>query len=187
MLLFRDRFAVSKPLSQIQRSTLSPLQDADPTPSFGGFGVTLDVIQLFKPFLEDAKITCDVQLYEGQLRVWGSVAALESILTNLITNAVNAFTQQQQAQLERRILVTTQVSENTLLISVKDNGPGITNLPVDEIWLPGRTSTPGGTGLGLTIVKDSVSDLGGDVHAIANGELGGAEIVVTLPLMGVEG
>ena len=39
VLLFRDRFAVTKPLSQIQRSTLWPLQDADPTPSFGGFGL----------------------------------------------------------------------------------------------------------------------------------------------------
>ena len=57
---------------------------------------------------------------------------------------------------------------------------------MDEIWLPGRTSTPGGTGLGLTIVRDSVTDLGGQVHAIAKGELGGAEIVVALPLMGVE-
>ena len=32
-------FAVSKPLSQIHRSTLLPLQDTDPTPSFGGFGL----------------------------------------------------------------------------------------------------------------------------------------------------
>ena len=40
MLLFWDRFAVTKPLSQIQRSTLWPLQDADPTPSFGGFGLS---------------------------------------------------------------------------------------------------------------------------------------------------
>ena len=148
--------------------------------------VTLDVVQLFEPFLEDAKITCDVRFYDGSLRVWGSVAALESILSNLITNSVNAFTQQKQGQLERGILVTTQVSENTLLMSVKDNGPGIVALPVDEIWLPGRTSIPGGTGLGLTIVKDSVSDLGGHVHAIAKGELGGAEIVITLPLMGVD-
>ena len=148
--------------------------------------ITQDVIQLFEPFLEDAMITCDVRLCDGRVRVWGSVAAMESILSNLITNAINAFTQQQQSQLERRILVTTQISENTLLISVKDNGPGITILPIDDIWLPGHTSLPGGTGLGLTIVKDSVSDLGGQVHAIAKGELGGAEIVVTLPLMGVE-
>ena len=37
VLLFRERFSVSKPLSQMRRSTFLPLQDADPTPSFGGF------------------------------------------------------------------------------------------------------------------------------------------------------
>ena len=37
VLLFWDCFAVTKPLSQIQRSTLWPLQ-ALTTPSFGGFG-----------------------------------------------------------------------------------------------------------------------------------------------------
>ena len=39
MLLLWDCFAVTKPLSQIQKSTLWPLQDANPTPSLGGFGV----------------------------------------------------------------------------------------------------------------------------------------------------
>ena len=41
MLLFRDWFAVSIPLSQIQRSALWPPQDIDPTPSLGGFGLSL--------------------------------------------------------------------------------------------------------------------------------------------------
>ena len=35
---FRAVF-VTKPLSQIHRSTFLPLQDANPTPSFGGFGL----------------------------------------------------------------------------------------------------------------------------------------------------
>ena len=34
---------VSKPLSQIHRSTFLPLQDTDPTSSFGGFGVSLTI------------------------------------------------------------------------------------------------------------------------------------------------
>ena len=41
MLLLWDCFAVTKPLSQIQKSTLWPLQDANPTPSLGGFGFRL--------------------------------------------------------------------------------------------------------------------------------------------------
>ena len=39
MLLLWDCFAVTKQLSQIQRSTLWPLQDANLTPSIGGFGL----------------------------------------------------------------------------------------------------------------------------------------------------
>ena len=39
MLLLWHCFAVTKPLSQIQRSTLWPLQDANQTPSLGGFGL----------------------------------------------------------------------------------------------------------------------------------------------------
>ena len=37
--LFLAGFPVPKPLSQMRRSTFLPLQDADPTPSFGGFGL----------------------------------------------------------------------------------------------------------------------------------------------------
>ena len=42
VLLFWGQFSVSKPLSQKHGSTFLPLQDADPTPSFGGFGVKQD-------------------------------------------------------------------------------------------------------------------------------------------------
>jgi len=63
-----------------------------------------------------------------------------------------------------------------------DNGPGIRGLTVDEIWLPGKTTTPNGTGLGLTIVRDAVVDLGGKTYAISSSEFGGAEIIVELPI-----
>ena len=46
VLLFWDRFSVSKPLSQMRRSTFLPLQDADPTPSFGGFGFSKPILGL---------------------------------------------------------------------------------------------------------------------------------------------
>ena len=38
VLVLWDRFFAAKPLSQMRRSTFLPLQDANPTPSFGGFG-----------------------------------------------------------------------------------------------------------------------------------------------------
>ena len=38
--MFWGRLCWFKTISQIHRSTLLPLQDTDPTPSFGGFGLT---------------------------------------------------------------------------------------------------------------------------------------------------
>ena len=49
VLLFRGRFFATKPLSQKHRSTFLPLQDANPTPSFGGFGLSLGVTQDRRP------------------------------------------------------------------------------------------------------------------------------------------
>lgn len=67
-----------------------------------------------------------------------------------------------------------------------DSGPGIRGLEIKDIWLPGQTTTPGGTGLGLTIVRDVVADLGGTVTAVPSGEMGGAEVAIELPVI-VEG
>jgi len=85
----------------------------------------------------------------------------------------------------REIGIKTVVQENILILNVSDNGPGIKDIAVKDIWLPGHTTNPNGTGLGLTIVRDAVYDLGEKVRAVPNGELGGAEIIVELPLIGV--
>jgi len=88
----------------------------------------------------------------------------------------------------RKIVIRTEIArtnlfDNALLLRFLDNGLGIANIDPKEIWLPGRTTQSDGTGFGLTIVKDSVADLGGNVQVISNGELGGAEFIVELPVV----
>ena len=115
--------------------------------------------------------------------VLGSVALLEAVLVNLMTNALNAFNSKDAPCQERKIMICTELTKPHLELRFMDNSTGIKGLELDEIWLPGRTTTLGGTGLGLTIVKDSVTDLGGQIWAIENGELGGAEFIINLPLV----
>ena len=71
-----------------------------------------------------------------------------------------------------------------MTIRVIDNGPGIEGIGKNDIWLPGQTTRPNGTGLGLTIVHDTVKDLAGDVDIIEHGEMGGAEFIIKLPIIG---
>ena len=67
-------------------------------------------------------------------------------------------------------------------IQMQDNGPGIEDLSIEDIWVAGKTTTERGTGLGLAIVRDVVVELRGRVEAEAHGELGGAVFTITLPL-----
>jgi C4-dicarboxylate-specific signal transduction histidine kinase len=101
---------------------------------------------------------------------------------SVLANSLKAF--EEGTAGERRIVIATAVDDGWLTIRAMDNGPGIQGLSVEDIWLPGETTYPNGTGLGLTIVRDTVNDLGGSVSAIAHGELGGAEIIINIPILG---
>jgi len=143
-----------------------------------------DIVELFQPFFDDAKIEVKKVKVDSKPCIRGSIALLEAVVTNFLTNTINAFNVEGGRNEGRQVVIITELSGDYVRIKVLDNGSGISGLALDKIWLPGETTTVGGTGLGLTIVKDSVSDLGGKVQAIAKGQLGGAEFIVELPLVG---
>ena len=140
-----------------------------------------DVLELFGPFLDDADVAVKKEYVEASPRIHGRSASLEAILTNLVTNSIGAF--QRSGTLEgREILVGTVESGGRVLLSVRDNGPGIRDIRRADIWSPGQTTTPGGTGIGLTIVRDEADDLGGRAYLAREPAEGGTEFVVELPL-----
>lgn len=144
--------------------------------------VILGVKDLYAPFLADRKTDLDLDLSAGNPFFRGSIAALESIITNLINNALVAF--ESVPPQDRRILIRSTMQGDELKVFVMDNGPGIVDIKLRDIWIPGETTNENGTGLGMTIVKDAVEDLNGAITAVANGELGGAEIQMNFPILG---
>jgi C4-dicarboxylate-specific signal transduction histidine kinase len=145
--------------------------------------VIKEVIRTFDPFLVGRDVEIQTQFAPGHPYLRGAEAALESVITNLINNSLAAL---EAASGPQRVLrVETSVDATTWCLSVSDNGPGIEGISLREIWLPGQTRRKGGTGLGLTIVRDAVSDMAGTVEARSHGELGGATFDVRLPILGV--
>jgi len=196
--LLGDQFAkIEKPLQYILRAAQAlrsfaalPLRllnrEKRRTGRIEVHAVIRDVLELFQPFLEDAQIETRAELVDSTPRVRGSAAAIEAILANLLTNSVNALSSE-GASPKREIAIRTELSgETRLLLRVLDSGSGIVGIRIEDIWLPGRTTRPDGTGLGLTIVRDTITDLGGKAHVFAQGELGGAEFIIELPLVGGE-
>ena len=141
-----------------------------------------DVLRMYQPFFDGRDVEVVKSLASGKPFLRGQRASVESIITNLLNNSVAAF---EDGGTRRRVVeISTQISNGRWSLSVSDSGPGIKGIRKSDIWLPGRTTRKHGTGLGLTIVRDAVNDLGGDLHALENGPQGGAVITVHLPVIG---
>ncbi|OBQ45923.1 ATP-binding protein [Halodesulfovibrio spirochaetisodalis] len=104
---------------------------------------------------------------------------LEQVLSNLVINAIDAVEEN-----KGKIHLSAVTQEDSVLISIEDNGEGISSENMNRIFDPFFTTKgPGsGTGLGLAIVYGMVTDLGGKVEATSSTALGGAKFVVELPV-----
>nr|MDO8113021.1 ATP-binding protein [Candidatus Sigynarchaeota archaeon] len=109
----------------------------------------------------------------------------EQILTNLITNAIK--NTQQGGKIEVRIAS----DDKEVMISVVDNGVGITKDEMDKLFTRfGKISREGvkldlniqGTGLGLYITREIVTLHNGRIWAESEGRYKGAKFIVVLPL-----
>lgn len=196
----REHFS-SKYKELIEEPVSRILRQADTLQAFGNLTLSLidhekrrtsrvdvhmainNVLKMFELFLKDRCVQVTLTFNDGSPYLRGSEAAIESIIANLLTNSLKAL--ETGSVGERRIDIRTEITPGLLRLRMLDNGPGIHGLSTKDIWLPGETTYPNGTGLGLTIVRDTVNDLGGEVNASKNGELGGAEIIIELPILGV--
>ncbi|WP_226470108.1 sensor histidine kinase [Luteimonas panaciterrae] len=137
---------------------------------------------LWQPVLRDAKIVLHFEPHDVESAVmFGAEALVETIITNCLTNAVSAFEQPGARTKDRQVHLRAIAEGNTVAIEIEDNGPGI-SMDIADIWLPGKTTRPEGTGFGLTIAKDSALDLSG-TYAASNTPDGGAKFRFVFPLM----
>src|SRR6476619_1177328 len=72
--------------------------------------------------------------------------------------------------------------DDNVLISVKDNGPGIPQKILDKIFQPFFTTKPAGqgTGLGLSLAYDIIKAHGGEIK-VETKEGEGADFIIQLP------
>ena len=100
-------------------------------------------------------------------------------LENLVENAIQHSPRAGSVKLR---LSSAEVGERrTLRCDVADQGPGFPPEKMEKLFTPFFTLRPGGTGLGLTIAKKIVEDLGGTIR-LSNGVSGGAQVTVFLPV-----
>ena len=94
-----------------------------------------------------------------------------AIVMNLVANAIQAadydHAHGRSFPADREIVFSVNKSNNDLVLTCEDNGPGLPNKPEGWIWEPFNSTKPNGSGMSLYIVSDVVTLYGGTKSASA--------------------
>ncbi len=103
--------------------------------------------------------------------VYGDSIRLEQVFVNIISNGIDAVSEQPVEN--RELIIEVNTSEDAVEIDIVDNGPGIPPDNLDAIFDPFFTTKEvgKGLGLGLSISYNIIKGFGGSV--IASSEKGG--------------
>lgn len=141
-----------------------------------------EVSELYRINLSQAEIKLNL---EGSPVLQVDTDRIRQLLINLIKNALEAI-DGEGSDAQSVLTLSSKVEEldngyKQFVLTVSDNGPGIDEALLANIFEPYKTSKTKGSGLGLAIVKRIVEEHGGRVIA-KNNKSGGARINVYLPI-----
>ena len=182
----RRAYVQSQRLSELisDMSLLSKISDNPEGFVFGSVSVS-PVAQHVKSDLSELIADNDVEFHielPDKIIVRGNENLIYSMLRNLTENAI--------LHAGRGVVIVLSMKElmnGKAYFSFSDNGPGISpayhlNRIFDRFYRvgEGRTRTSGGSGLGLSIVRNIVAVHGGDIM-VRNREGGGLQFLFSLP------
>jgi len=159
---------INKIVSDLQDYTrpLKPsIQEANLSELVEGTILTINIpkrIELYKEIKDDSKA------------IKTDTAYLRRILTNLVTNALQAMPG------EGKLKIKANKKNDKIIISVQDTGVGIPEEVRTKMFTPLFTTKSKGQGLGLAVVKRLVNALGGEI-TFESQENKGTKFLVELP------
>jgi signal transduction histidine kinase len=144
----------------------------------------------FPPFWEQLLVTLRQRtekiariqtLQTGASYVMGSPIAIQTVLLQLVDNALDAVEGIEDPRIELRV---TGEAEH-ICIRVRDNGCGIKQKDMSKIFVPLFTTKPKRKGLGLSIALKLMAQMGGRLEIVPRAE-GGTEAIMFLKQVGGE-
>jgi signal transduction histidine kinase len=100
---------------------------------------------------------------------------------NLVMNAVEAMRNTDEGARELHI-ATGKDRDNAILLTVRDSGPTLKPVSLDQFFEPFYSTKPSGMGIGLSICRSIVEAHGGRIWATGNAPLG-ATLHIVLPAL----
>lgn len=140
-----------------------------------------EVSRNYEPILEKQQGKLELVLRAAHDKIYGDRIHLQNVLTNLLDNAIK------YCDKTPEIVISTEDKNNFLLLSVKDNGPGVPpeyqKMIFDKFFrVPqGNVHNIKGYGLGLYYVKTVIKEMGGEIILKSKWQEG-SEFLLYLPV-----
>lgn len=116
-----------------------------------------DVCVLMKQTLETVDLAVDVA--PESLQVAADVQLVEQVLINLLRNAADALRDCPQPSIQ----IVAGLDLGRTIIAVSDNGSGIDDDDLDQVFIPFYTTKRGGSGIGLSLCRQIMTAHGGEL------------------------
>ena len=139
-------------------------------------GVVEEALSSCDGILEASGAEVTTNRINPSLTILAAPTELSSVIANMIQNSIQVCEDKPEIE-----VWAGAINQHMMLIRVSDNGPGIPNDVIDQVFDPFFTTRAAGTGLGLAVLASVVQRHGGTVHA-TNRESGGAQFTILLPV-----
>ena len=138
--------------------------------------IVREAIDACQADLESSGAALEINKINPGLKVLAAPSELASVIGNMIQNSI-----QVSGDCPSIEVWAGAINQHMMLIRVSDDGPGIDEKIIDQVFDPFFTTRASGTGLGLAVLASVIQHHGGTVHA-ANREAGGAQFTILLPV-----
>ncbi|WP_418512738.1 sensor histidine kinase [Corallibacter sp.] len=136
---------------------------------------SLDVVEISKLAIDIFSEDYIVFVSEKD-EIWANFdrTQLIRVITNLVKNGIQAIPDEQE---NKKIVVSVLETEKDVVISISDNGTGISEANKTKIFEPKFTTKTSGMGLGLAMVKNIVETYNGSITFTTEKDKGTAFVV----------
>ena len=127
-----------------------------PKPNFRYFEVKElfeRVLSLLHERMKSKGIECEVNVNPSTLKITADPDLLEQVLINLLINASDAIEGRENGKITISAFFNSKAQS---IIEVSDNGSGIKQDILEQIFLPFFTSKPNGSGIGLSLSRQII-------------------------------
>jgi len=169
---------LSSKLNQLLRFSRPAVRGGSVEGSCDGAAVIEEVAGVLRHEAERRGIALELQLCTNGAKAAAAADSVSDIVSNLVVNALEATSS------GGRVIVSAAANNGSCVLSVEDNGAGISSEARERLLQPFFTTKTQGTGLGLAIVARRVAEVGGKLQWESPvKEERGTRFRITLPLL----